>query len=85
MAEEKKSAAKGAEKGNFFVRTGRRLKRFFRETKSELKKVVYPTPKQMVNNTLVVLLCVLVVGIFVWVLDAVGGLAINGIVSVVKG
>ena len=53
--------------------------------KSELKKVVYPTPKQMVNNTLVVLLCVLVVGVCVWVLDAVGGLAVKGIVSLVQG
>ena len=85
MAEEKKSAAKGEKKGNFFVRTWKRLKKFARETRSELKKVVYTTPKQIVNNTLVVLLCVLVVGIFVWVLDAVGGLAVTGIVSWVKG
>ena len=46
---------------------------------------MYPTPKQMVNNTLVVLLCVLVVGVCVWVLDAVGGLAVKGIVSLVQG
>ena len=85
MSEEKKSAAKSEKKGNFFVRTWKRLKKFARETRSELKKVVYPTPKQIVNNTLVVLLCVLVVGIFVWVLDAVGGLAVTGIVSGVKG
>ena len=72
-------------KPNIFVRMGTGLSRWFREMKSELKKVVYPTPKQMVNNTLVVLLCVLVVGVCVWVLDAVGGLAVKGIVSLVQG
>ena len=72
--------AKAAVK-NFFGKCAK----FFRDTKSELKKVVYPTPKQMVNNTLVVLLCVLVVGVCVWVLDAVGGLAVKGIVSLVQG
>lgn len=85
MADEKKSGAKGAKKGNFFVRVGKRVMKFFRDTRVELRKVVYPTPKQMVNNTLVVLLCVLVVGIFVWVLDALGGVVVNGIVSLVKG
>ena len=72
-------------KGNFWVRKFGAIGKFFRDTKSELKKVVYPTPKQMVNNTLVVLLCVLVVGVCVWVLDAVGGLAVKGIVSLVQG
>ena len=85
MAEEKKVPAKGAKKGYFWVRKFGAIGKFFRDTKSELKKVVYPTPKQMVNNTLVVLLCVLVVGVCVWVLDAVGGLAVKGIVSLVQG
>ena len=72
-------------KENWFKRTWGKVKKYFRELRSELKKVVYPTPKQMVNNTLVVLLCVLVVGVCVWVLDAVGGLAVKGIVSLVQG
>ena len=36
---------------------------------SEGKKVVWPTWKQVVNNTLVVIGCILVVGVFVWALD----------------
>ena len=47
--------------------------KWFREMRSELKKVVWPTKSQMINNTLIVLACVLVVGIFIWVFDAVGG------------
>ena len=83
MADEKKTAEKKAAKGNKKPGFFKRITKFFRETKSELKKVVYPTPKQLLNNTAVVLLCVLIVGICVWILDAVGGLAINGIMSLV--
>ena len=58
---------------------------WFREMKSELKKVVWPSKRQMINNTLIVLLCVLIVGIFIWVFDAIAGLVVNGIISLVKG
>ena len=72
-------------KPNFFVRTGSRIARWFREMKSELKKVVWPTKSQMVNNTVIVLVCVLIVGIFIWVFDAVGGVVVNGIITLFKG
>ncbi len=38
----------------------------------------------MVNNTLIVLLCVLAVGLFVWIFDGVAGLIVNGIIGLVK-
>ena len=38
-------------KPNIFVRMGTGLSRWFREMKSELKKVVWPSGKQLVNNT----------------------------------
>ena len=56
-------------KPNFFVRTGRTISKWFREMKSELKKVVWPSGKQLVNNTLVVLAAVLVVGVVVVLFD----------------
>lgn len=62
-----------------------RIKRWFREMKSELKKVVWPNRKTMIKNTLVVLACVLAVGVFIWVFDAIAGLFVNGIISLVKG
>ena len=37
------------------------------------------------NNTLIVLACVLIVGIFICIFDAVGGVVVNGIISLVKG
>ncbi len=62
-----------------------RVKRFFRELKSELKKVVWPTKQQLIRNTIVVLLCVLAVGVFIWIFDAIASLGVNGIISLVKG
>ena len=62
-----------------------RIGRWFREMKSELKKVVWPTKSQMVNNTVIVLVCTLIVGICIWVFDAVGGVVVNGIITLVRG
>ena len=58
-------------KPNIFVRMGTGLSRWFREMKSELKKVVWPSGKQ--NNTVVVLVAVLIVGIIVCLFDLGAG------------
>lgn len=42
---------------------------FAKSFKAELKKVVWPTPKQLFNNTVVVITIVLVVAAIVFVLD----------------
>ena len=68
--------AEANKKPNFFVRTGKKFAKWFREMKSELKKVVWPSGKQLVNNTLVVLAAVLVVGVVVVLFDF---LADNGV------
>ncbi|MCL2003860.1 MAG: preprotein translocase subunit SecE [Oscillospiraceae bacterium] len=47
-----------------------RLARWFRETRSELKRVVWPTRKQLINNTAIVLCAVIAVGIVMAGLDA---------------
>ena len=44
---------------------------------SELKKVQWPSFKQTMNNTGIVILCVIVVGIFIWLFDAVAGALIE--------
>ena len=74
-----------AKKENFFVRTGKRLSRWFREMKSELKKVVWPSKRDILNNTLIVLVCVVIVGIFIRVFDFAGNAIVNGIITLVKG
>ena len=42
---------------------------WFREMKSELKKVVWPNRQTVVKNTGTVLLCSLIIGAIVWVCD----------------
>ena len=68
-------------KENWFVRTWGRVRRYFRELRSELKKVVWPTPKQVGKNGLVVAACVLVVGIFIWLFDLVAQTGISGLIN----
>ncbi len=64
-------------KPNFFVRTGKRLAKWFREMRSELKKVVWPSGKQLLNNTIVVLVSIVVVGVIVCLFDFIAGLGID--------
>ena len=42
---------------------------FTKKFKAELKKVIWPTPKQLVNNTVAVLTIVIITAIIVFVLD----------------
>lgn len=44
-------------------------KSFFKGLKAELKKVIWPTPKQLVNSTIAVITIVLITAIIVFVLD----------------
>ena len=68
-------------KENWFKRTCGRIARYFRELRSELKKVVWPTPHQVLKNTLIVLACVLVVGVFIWLFDMVANFGIEWLIS----
>ena len=70
-----------ANKKNWFARAWGATCRYFRELRSELKKVVWPTPKQVVKNTLIVLASVLVVGIFIWVFDFVATEGVNALID----
>ena len=46
-----------------------KIVKFFKEVKSEMKKVVWPSRKQLVNNTLIVMAVVLLLGVFIWLFD----------------
>ena len=64
-------------KPSIFARIGKWLK----DMKSELKKVQWPTRKQTVNNTLIVIACVIVVGVFIWIFDYLAGSVIDIIIN----
>ena len=86
MAEEKKKATpvkntnavkKEEKKLGFFQRIGKRISRWFREMKSELKKVVWPTPKQLATNTGVALFVMALAAVVLWGFDELAGLVVN--------
>lgn len=54
---------------------------WFREMKSELKKVVWPNKQTVLKNTGTVLLCSVVIGACIWVFDFVAVSAIQMILS----
>ena len=73
-----------AKKKNWFARAWGAICRYFRELRSELKKVSWSTPKQVLKNTLIVLACVLVVGVFIWVFDLLARIGIDALINGVK-
>ena len=73
-----------AKKENWFKRTWGSIRRYFRELRSELKKVVWPTPQQVLKNTLIVAACVLVVGVFIWLFDAVANIGIDALITLTQ-
>ncbi len=58
-----------------------RMTKWFREMRSELKKVVWPTPKQIVNNTIIVLVIMAISSAVVWVVDQAGSYIVNTLIS----
>jgi len=76
-AEKAKKDKKSDKKPGVFARIGKWLK----EMKSELKKVQWPTRKQTINNTLIVIACVIVVGLFIWIFDFIAGSAIEMLIT----
>ena len=55
--------------------------KWFREMKSELKKVTWPNQKTVVKNTGTVLLCSLLIGACIWIFDGVAVLAVKTLIG----
>ena len=60
---------------------GARVSKFFRDTKSELKKVVWPSKEDVKTNTVVVLITVAIAAVVMILLDAIFG----GILGLIIG
>lgn len=58
---------------------------WFREMKSELKKIVWPDKEKVAKNTGTVLLCSLIIGACIWIFDYVAVSAVQMLVSVLGG
>ena len=81
--DKKKDVKADKKKPGVFARIGK----WFKDMRSELKKVQWPTRKQTVNNTLIVIACVVVVGscmivgICIWLFDALAGAVITALLD----
>jgi len=64
---ENKTPSKPKKKGMGLFK---RINKWFRETKAETKKIVWAPFKQVKNNTLVVIIMVLVVAAFIFLIDS---------------
>ena len=53
------------------VKKQNKIVKFFKEVKSEMKKVVWPSRKQLVNNTLIVIAVVIIIGIIIAIFDTI--------------
>ncbi len=54
----------------FWTELGQRLMSFSRESRVELRKVVWPTRQETVQITLIVLVLVFLIGLFLWLVDS---------------
>ena len=73
MADKKTKDAAAKKKSDKPRKPGifQRAARYFRDTRGEWKRVVWHSRKTVVNNTVVVLVLVLLTAVVVWGLDAV--------------
>ncbi len=56
---------------------GKRISRWFRDMRTELKKVVWPTPQQTAKNTGVALLVMAVAAVVIWGFDTLAGTGVK--------
>lgn len=55
--------------GNWFQRAGKAIKKFCKDLKGEIKKIVWPDGKTVLKSTLVVLAAVAVIGLAIFAVD----------------
>ena len=60
----------------------KKVSKWWREMKSELKKVIWPTPKQTVNNTVVALVVMVASAIVIWGFDRIAELIVKAVISI---
>lgn len=68
-------------KDNFFKKAGSKIAGGAKSTKSEIKKISWPTRKQLFNNTAIVIICIVIVGIVIFALDTFFGFGFKFLTS----
>lgn len=76
---QKKDAPKPSKPNKNKVPAGEKIKIFFRNYKSEFKKIVWASPKSVIHNTAIVLIAVVSIGACIGLLDYVFSIGIVGL------
>ncbi len=76
--------ADNTKKENGFVRFAKKVGKFVRDCKGEMKKIVWPAPKTVFKNVGVVLAVAILLGLFIFLLDTVF-MSLLGLVMDVAG
>ena len=58
-----------------------RVLRWPKDLKGELKKVTWPSAKEVAKNVGIVIVCVLVVGVCIWVFDALAHAVVGALLN----
>lgn len=61
------------------LKFGQRAGKFFKDIRMEMKKVIWPTGKQLMNNTIIVFIACFAIGIVIWGADALLGVIFSAI------
>lgn len=80
-AEKDKTSKKSSNKPNVFVRMGKAIKSFFKNSKGDLKKITWPDAKEVLKGTAVTIVCIAIVGVIVFLVDLGLTKGINGLRS----
>ncbi len=70
MVKDSENAKKAAKNGKSPKKKTNGFVKYFKDLKSEFKKVVWPSRQKVINNTGVVLVFMTVTAIFIWGLDS---------------
>lgn len=58
-----------------------RVLRWLKDMKGEMKKITWPSGKDTLRNVLIVVVCVILVGICIWVFDFVAKLVVEALLN----
>ena len=70
-------------KENWFKRTWGKVSKYFRELKSELKKVIWPTPAVLAKNTGISVAVMVVSAIVLWGFDELAQMLVRALFTLV--
>ena len=87
MAEEKKpqgapaKAVTAVKKDDTKLTFWQKISKWFREMKSELKKVIWPTKDQLVKNSLISVGMILISSVVIWGFDEIAQLLVKALLT----